>query len=197
MTEAHEAASPHPIQDVLTRWRVRVGFMLVAGVVTESVLEHERPLDLLHPTALVWTALAITLLGVLIRMAALGTLKKNRELAMKGMYSLCRHPLYLGSLLLYAGMGILLNDDGYEYWYLGIPYIALFYGAAIRREETGLAAHFGEAFARYREATPAIVPFGRFSRGEYSWARAWHAGGKMLISVPLMLVSLEAMARWL
>ncbi len=38
--------------------------------------------------------------------AATGTLKKNEELATAGIYSICRHPLYLGSVLIAVGFGV-------------------------------------------------------------------------------------------
>ena len=184
---------PSKLVTLLCRWRVRVGFLLVVGVMTEGVLDKEAPRDLLQPGW--WLALAAPLIvaGAMIRLISLGTIRKNESLACRGIYSRCRHPLYFGSLLLYTGLGIILNDQ-FEYWYLGIPYIFIFYTAAVFNEERFLKGKFGAQFDEFKRSTPALLPIGRYQPGEFSWGRAMQKGGiKLITSVVGMVLAMQAM----
>ncbi len=171
----------------LNRWRITVGLVVLGGCVVEGLISRESPLDLLHPTPLAIGSLVLILLGAAIRIWALGTIQKNRVLAMTGVYSLCRHPLYVGSTLLYLGFALLMNDA--EFLYLGLPYIVLFFGAAAFSEEHYLKAKFGEEFETYRHMVPGFVPLGRWQKGEFSLSRAMSKGGLQLIVVVLVLLA--------
>lgn len=178
----------------LCRWRVRVGFLLIVGVVAESIVMRETPLDMRKFTPLLGGAFALIALGTLVRLIAVGTLFKNTQLSTKGIYSLCRHPLYFGSTLLFIGLGLILHDSGWEYWYLGLPYVAFFFGAAAWKEERFLRDKFGAAFDAYKAATPAFLPLGKWRAGEFSWGRAMKRGGVGLIAcVVLMLAGMQVM----
>lgn len=87
---------------------------------------------------------------------------KDAELITTGPYSISRNPLYLFSLLGFAGIGFAT-----ETFTLGIalPVIAaLGYPAVIQREEAELRARFGPAFEAYSKRTPRFFPdFARFS----------------------------------
>lgn len=179
----------------LCKWRVRVGFILIVAFVANGLVNHKVPRDISEFTPMLGVAAALILLGTSIRLIALGTLFKNESLATRGIYSLCRHPLYLGSTLLFIGLGIILNSSGYLYWCLGLPYIALFFSAAAINEERFLRQKFGDAFDQYKKSTPAFLPHGHWHRGEFSWARSMHRGGvKLIASVALMIVAMQAMA---
>lgn len=188
------AAAPSKFENFLVKYRVHVGFLLVAGVLIEGVINKELPLDWSHPSIAAFIAIPLILSGLAIRFISLGTIRKNEALATKGIYSRCRHPLYFGSALLFVGLGIILNDAGYEFWYLGIPYLLLFYTAAVRKEERFLREKFGNEFDAYKSETPAFFPLGRFVPGQFSFARGFEKGGtKLVVSVALMLVAMQAM----
>jgi protein-S-isoprenylcysteine O-methyltransferase Ste14 len=191
---AQSADQPSRLEAILVRFRVHVGFLIAAGVLIEGLVHKETPMDLRHPSW--WLALAIPLviIGMVIRFISLGTIRKNESLATKGIYSLCRHPLYLGSLLLYFGVGVILQDSDYAFWYLGLPYIFLFYSAAIRKEERFLRGKFGGEFDQYKSSTPALIPLGRFKAGEFSVQRAFSKGGtKLVVSVACIIAAMQAM----
>ena len=167
-----------------------------ANVVCLSVTEGEdKPLKypvMFHHADLV----VITKIDLLPYLGgvSLGTIRKNESLATKGIYSRCRHPLYFGSALLFVGLGVILNDARYEFWYLGIPYLLLFYTAAVRKEERFLRSKFGPEFDAYKATTPAFFPLGQYVPGQFSIARAFQKGGtQLLVSVMLMLVAMQAM----
>lgn len=188
------AAGPSKFESFLVKYRVHVGFLIAAGVLVEGVIEKELPLDWTRPALASFIAIPLILTGLIIRLISLGTIRKNESLATKGIYSRCRHPLYFGSALLFVGLGLILNDGGLEFWYLGVPYILLFYTAAVRKEERFLRDKFGSEFDAYKASTPAFFPYGRFVPGQFSLARAFQKGGtQLVVSVLLMLVAMQAM----
>src|SRR5260221_8431553 len=81
---------------IARRIRVPLGFVFAAAY-----------LWLAHPT---WLSLAngaaIVTLGVGIRAAASGHVRKNAEITTTGPYAYTRNPLYLGSLIFAIGFGI-------------------------------------------------------------------------------------------
>ena len=132
----------------LARWRVPLGF--VTAAVT---------LALASPT---WRSLelgfAVAAFGEGIRVWAAGHLEKSREVTSSGPYRWTRHPLYLGSSLMGAGLGVAAN-----HWAVGLL-IAAYLGAtlwlAIRTEEAYLRATFGDAYDRYADGgLPAVRHF--------------------------------------
>ncbi|MFM9996283.1 MAG: methyltransferase family protein [Phycisphaerales bacterium] len=186
-------------------WFFRIGLwarrarneMLVIGIgigVIEGIVDHERPLDLLEWNWLVPLAVVLIAAGAAFRIAAMGCVRKNERLETTGVYSLCRHPLYLGTILLYAGFCLLLNDD--EFYYFGAAYFLGFYTLMILWEEAALRRQFPDAHAGYRGRTPVLLPVGRPIRGRFAWTQARRRGAiGLLIAVVVMIGSVEAMAR--
>ena len=87
---------------------------------------------------------------------------KDAELIAAGPYSISRNPLYLFSLLGFAGIGLATETITLG---IALPLIAAIgYPAVIRREETELRARFGPVFEEYCARTPRFFPdFGKFS----------------------------------
>src|SRR5207244_4469684 len=103
----------------------KIGLALFAYCFIEGLIENEIPFNLDHPNAWVIAGLMLILAGVAFRLAAYGCIKKHEVLATSGVYSLCRHPLYLGSILLTMGFCCLLDDA--ENFVLAILYFTMFY----------------------------------------------------------------------
>jgi protein-S-isoprenylcysteine O-methyltransferase Ste14 len=85
---------PKPYADFVQRLRVASGFLLLttfAWFVSPSL-------------ASLLVSLPICFLGLAIRAWAAGHLAKNQELAMSGPYAFVRNPLYMGTLLIAAGI---------------------------------------------------------------------------------------------
>lgn len=102
----------------------------------------------------------LVLAGVVLRSWAAGHLVKTDELTMQGPYAHLRHPLYLGTLLVATGFAFVVGG----LFTLAIlafvwPWFALHYFPRKERGESArLLARHGEAFARYRDAVPALWP---------------------------------------
>jgi len=77
------------------------------------------------------------------------------RLVAEGPYRYVRNPLYLGVLLLSAGMGLMASRVG---WFVLVVANTLFYLRLALREEAALAAAQGEAYLAYKRTVPRIIP---------------------------------------
>lgn len=128
------------------RWRVRLGY----------------PMAIIYwllatPT---WRSIAygtvVAALGLMVRAAAAGYLRKDRELAVTGPYARTRNPLYLGSAILAAGFVVASHS-----WIAGLLvslYFGIFYYAVMRNEEEDLRMRFGADFNAYATRVPLFFP---------------------------------------
>src|ERR1700727_2561277 len=87
---------PKPYADFVARLRVAVGFVLVLAFAWFSLPDLRS----------VAVGLPVSLVGLLLRAWATGHLEKNIRLAESGPYAYVRNPLYLGTLLVAAGLVI-------------------------------------------------------------------------------------------
>jgi len=84
------------------------------------------------------------------------TLKRGHELIVEGPYRFVRHPIYTGILVGLVGTALAVGE-----WraLLGVAIAAGAYWRKLQLEETVMRREFGEAYARYAERTPALIPF--------------------------------------
>ncbi|RMH16737.1 MAG: isoprenylcysteine carboxylmethyltransferase family protein [Acidobacteria bacterium] len=139
-------------------------------------------------------------LGEAVRFWAAGHLLKTQELVTSGPYRFTRNPLYLGRLLIFTGLAIMVNLPYYGSWIALVGGWALFFGVYLRRKErvepARLEALHGEAFRRYFEAVPALFPtlrpYAHPSAGRWSAARMarnrehWMVIGLALVTAYLL-----------
>ena len=148
---------PKPYADRVARLRVTTGFVLVAAFAWFSQPDFR---------SLAW-GLPLSSLGLLLRGWAAGHLEKNLRLAVSGPYAYVRNPLYLGPLLVAAGLVVASRR-----WLLAALFAAVFaliYLPAIELEEQHLANLFPE-FAGYARRVPALLPAWRASAGQrFQW----------------------------
>lgn len=176
------------------RLRTKVGLAVALGCVIEGFSDWERPFELERLNGWVAVGLVLVLAGLVLRIAALGVLKKKEALATAGVYSLCRHPLYLGSILMTYGFCCLLNDAANFLW--ATAYFLVFYSLTIVWEEVRLAERFGGEHRRFVHRTPLLVPLGRLRPTPLRLGVAMTNGGAVLVSVTiLLLISVEVMAK--
>jgi protein-S-isoprenylcysteine O-methyltransferase Ste14 len=133
-------------RDALTRWRVTAGYPLA---VVCLALADPAP-------AWIAAGAAVGAVGLAIRAAAAGHLRKYERLATTGLYARTRNPLYLGSFFLAAGAAVAARS-----WWVAalvVGYLAAFYPAVMRREEDDLRARYGATFDAYARRVPRLFP---------------------------------------
>lgn len=99
--------------------------------------------------------LPVAVLGLLLRAWAAGHLAKNQQLAVSGPYRYTRNPLYLGTLIVAAGLTIACRSV-----WLGLLFGAVFvlvYLPVMELEEQHLRKIFPE-YAAYAARVPALAP---------------------------------------
>jgi protein-S-isoprenylcysteine O-methyltransferase Ste14 len=134
---------------------------------------------------------SISLLGLAIRIYTVGFVPsgtsgrttskpKAKELNTTGMYSVVRHPLYLGNFVIWIGIvlavhSILLTAFCFSAFYL-------YYIRIIIAEEAFLSEKFGKNFTLWADKTPTLIPkfkLWRKSTRPFSWqvvlSREYHA----------------------
>jgi len=136
---------PKRYADSVARLRVPGGFVLVVVFAWLS-----------HPTSrsLAW-GLPVSVAGLALRGWAAGCLAKNQRLATSGPYAHLRNPLYMGTLLVAAGLVIAARNAS-----LGLLFAAVFgliYLPVIQLEEQHLRSLFPD-YANYAERVPALFP---------------------------------------
>jgi|WetSurMetagenome_2_1015567.scaffolds.fasta_scaffold00551_15 protein-S-isoprenylcysteine O-methyltransferase Ste14 len=82
---------------------------------------------------------------------------KDHELKNDGLYSVVRHPSYLGLLLIMTGESLAMNSL-VSFFVVFMPIcLAIFY--RIRVEEKLLEEFFGDKYRNYKHITRRIIPF--------------------------------------
>lgn len=69
------------------------------------------------------------------------------DLVTGGVFAHCRNPLYLGNIMLFAGMVVMINDPWL--YALGVPVVLFVYSAIVAAEESFLQEKFGAAYQSY------------------------------------------------
>jgi protein-S-isoprenylcysteine O-methyltransferase Ste14 len=136
---------PKPYADAVARLRVPSGFLIA---IIFGWFSHPTPGSIL-------AGLPLSLAGLALRAWAAGCLAKNRELASGGPYSYVRNPLYIGTMLVAAGLVVAARSP----LLAGVTaaVFLLVYLPVIQLEEQHLRRLF-PGYATYAERVPALLP---------------------------------------
>lgn len=192
----------------LFRWRSFLPLILVPLVgVALSQINAER-IDKWGDS---WDlfCLALSFLGLFVRVVTIGYVPANTsgrntrhqkadQVNTTGIYSIVRHPLYLGNFLI--GLGISLVQF---VWWLPVIYVLafwLYYERIMFAEEAFLRQKFGEQYEQWAAATPAFWP--RFTQWRtpalpFSWLNVFRREYTGLMVVILGHASQETLELWL
>ncbi len=125
----------------------------------------------------------VALTGMLVRLYASGFIVKNKQLATNGPYSLVRHPLYTGNLLLMIGFTFACG----QWWALLVSaaFWGFYYPTAVAYEDRKLHGIFGEAWEAWSGTVPAVIPRSLRIRdgGSWSFETSWKQNYEAIIVV--------------
>jgi protein-S-isoprenylcysteine O-methyltransferase Ste14 len=134
---------------LLARFRVPLGFVFAVVVFL-----------LAHPTRRTLVAgVLVALAGEAVRVWAAGHLEKGREVTSSGPYRWARHPLYVGTIIMGAGLAI--ASASWIVAALVAVYLATTLTSAVRTEEAFLRETFGgeyDAYCRGRTVARRFSP---------------------------------------
>jgi protein-S-isoprenylcysteine O-methyltransferase Ste14 len=138
--------------------RIRLTQTWFAALVVASALAGRTPLPLLYDRLVGAAALLLVTAAVLGRIwcSAFIAGRKDAQLVTEGPYALCRHPLYLLSLVGAVGLGLATRSLTLTLASTGL--LGALLGVAARREELRLASLHGAAFVQYAAVTPGCWP---------------------------------------
>jgi protein-S-isoprenylcysteine O-methyltransferase Ste14/membrane-associated phospholipid phosphatase len=148
--------------------------------------------------------LTISLLGLGIRIYTVGNVPKRtsgrttsepkaRELNTTGIYSIVRHPLYLGNFVIWAGIVLFARSISLAAFCL-LAFV-LYYERIIIAEEEFLSQKFGEVFSKWADKTPMIVPRFKLWRKPaqpFSWLAVLNREHSGLLTITASFIAIEA-----
>jgi protein-S-isoprenylcysteine O-methyltransferase Ste14 len=129
------------------RWRVRSGYVVA---VVYWLLATPAP-------RAIFLGGIVALVGLMIRGASSGYLRKYESLATTGPYAITRNPLYFGSGFL--ALGFAVAGDSRLAGLLVLAYFAVFYYPVMRNEESDLRQRYGVLFDEYAARVPLFFPW--------------------------------------
>jgi protein-S-isoprenylcysteine O-methyltransferase len=145
-----------------------VAIVIMISIVAAFLLRAYAPAARIAPATLplIGGGLVLMWLGMALRYWSVWSLGRHfrttvvlqdgHELVQCGPYRLLRNPSYSGSLLTFAGLGLVL--DNWLSLALLIAGPLTGFVRRIRIEDATLAAHFGQRYAAYRAHTWSLVP---------------------------------------
>lgn len=154
--------------------------------------------------------LGVSILGEIIRILAVGfaprgTLGRNtsegqvaEELNMTGIYSVVRHPLYIGNFFMWLGPVLFMRNIEFDLFFLLVYW--LYYERIIFAEEQFLRRKFGDVYDIWSQKVKAVLPsFGNFIKPSITFSfrnvvkREYHS----FINVFLIFVILDLFRNYL
>ncbi len=125
-------------------------------------------LDTVAKEILMWVAISLSILGFIIRSISIGTTPKGtsgrntkegqvaESLNTTGIYSMVRHPLYVGNYFMW--IGIVLFTFNFEFVVIVTLAFWLYYERIMFAEERFLERKFGDIYMEWASRTPAFIP---------------------------------------
>lgn len=164
-----------------------------------------------HNWDLVWEAfcLAVSFLGLGIRALVIGYVpegtsgrntraQKARFLNVTGLYSIVRHPLYLGNFFIWLGISLFVH-----HWMLSLICVLIFwvyYEKIMFAEEEFLRKEFGEEYEAWADRTPCFLP--RFRQWKppsmtFSWKKVLKDEYSGFFAITAAFSFLEIFGDWI
>jgi protein-S-isoprenylcysteine O-methyltransferase Ste14 len=198
LSSARVETFPPGWRKFLVDFRVVISSVLVTALVASQWYVDHRPCGWGDDAG--WqgiTGVWLVLVGLGIRSWAAGILWKGKQLATTGPYSLCKHPLYLGTGAMVLGFCCLLNNP--LQWSLAVIPIAATYWVTILNEERRMTQLYGRRWIAYSTGIPRFLPWrwSNYVHGSFSaacWVR--NREYKAVLGGLCALAALEVWRLW-
>jgi hypothetical protein len=190
----------------LFRWvgtkRGEISAFFGAIAILDVLFGNAWPVDPFRPgsSPRFWIFWSLFLGGMVVRIWAAGVINKCKEVTRIGIYRLVRHPLYLGTLLIYLSFFLGLGNI-----FLGAALLFLMtlivYYPRILQEEKLLLSKFPSAYRQYAGLTPRLIPrlsliFAALRDGGFSMQKSYqNLGVKSLFGITLLPLLLEMLIK--
>ena len=118
-----------------------------------------------------------------------------------GPFAYVRNPLYLGNVLIYAGVGVMSNALFPWLTIIALVYFVVQYSLIVNLEEEHLAVAFGEEYRRYSASVPRFLPrmtkyrSGSYEQPKLDWKSGLQSETRTLQAITIHVVILTAV--WL
>jgi len=153
---------------------------------------------------LIGAAYALLFLGVLLRIWSIAYIHSRKTIAVvtTGPYSLCRNPLYLGTLMIVTAHLMIVQSITLAAFFL--PIVLLYIWGVVPAEEAVLRSRHGAIYDAYCTRVSRWLPMfspQAFARNPFSWSPAVRrelecAGWWLLTALATHLVCSYRMAAW-
>ncbi len=141
------------------KWRVAGAFLLTLS----GVALFNR--DLSFP------GLGALMVGMMIRCWSLGYLRKKKELVTSGPYGYIRHPLYVGNIIMAAGVGLGLSNIPLAVALAGGAWVV--FRIRVRKEERHLRLLYPREHEEYCSRVPSWIPKNISASSLKSLSQGW------------------------
>jgi protein-S-isoprenylcysteine O-methyltransferase Ste14 len=165
----------------LFRWRSLLPLFVMASIIVLMLLDPNAKSSWANGMPWQLSSVAVSVLGLALRIVTVGRVPHDTsrrstreraaaELNRTGMYSVVRHPLYLGNYIMWLGVALAPGI-----WWLAVLIslaYALYYERIMYSEEEFLREKFGKDYLDWARRTPAIIPNPRLwkpSTLPFSW----------------------------
>lgn len=154
--------------------------------------------------------LVVSFFGLIIRIYTVGHTPENtsgrnekkgqlaESLNSTGIYSMVRHPLYVGNYFMWLGPALLTGN----FWFI-ISFTLLYwlyYEKIMFAEEQFLRGKFGEMYLNWAEKLPAFVPsFKNFVKPElsFSWRKVFKKEKNGLAATFIIFALFDILGKWI
>jgi protein-S-isoprenylcysteine O-methyltransferase Ste14 len=153
----------------LFRYRGQIPLILVGIAILVIYFNHELTFFeyLFGKKITIGLTLGFIFFGHLIRFLVVGvrgvhTSGQNRHeqvaemLNTTGLYSIVRHPLYVGNFFIWIGVFVWLGDPWF--FFVGCSFFILLYVPIMKLENSFLADKFGKKYGEWSAKTPMFIP---------------------------------------
>ncbi len=154
--------------NILFKYRGEIPIVLFVLAIPVLYYTNTDYLSDFTRTILSWIAIDLSILGFIIRAVAIATTPKGtsgrntkegqvaESLNTTGIYSMVRHPLYLGNYFMW--IGIVLFTFNFSFVVIVSLMFWLYYERIMFAEERFLERKFGDAYMNWANKTPAFIP---------------------------------------